>query len=65
MSTAPALPNTMQAVVCHGPRDYRLETCPVPQPGPEEIVLQVLAVGICASDLKCYLASCEKLVSAV
>jgi 2-desacetyl-2-hydroxyethyl bacteriochlorophyllide A dehydrogenase len=57
MPTACSLSNTMQAVVCHGPRDYRLETCPVPQPGPEEIVLQVLAVGICASDLKCYLGA--------
>jgi len=48
------LPQTMQAVVCHGPRDYRLEEWPVPQPGPGEVVVRVQAVGICASDLKCY-----------
>ncbi|QIS20258.1 alcohol dehydrogenase catalytic domain-containing protein [Nocardia terpenica] len=45
---------TMQAVVCHGPRDYRLEEIPVPVPGPGEALVRVEAVGICASDLKCY-----------
>ncbi|AOW94052.1 erythritol/L-threitol dehydrogenase [Rhodococcus sp. WMMA185] len=45
---------TMQAVICHGPRDYRLEEIPVPVPGPGEALVQVEAVGICASDLKCY-----------
>jgi erythritol/L-threitol dehydrogenase len=44
----------MQAVVCHGPRDYRLEEVPVPVPGPGEALVRVEAVGICASDLKCY-----------
>jgi erythritol/L-threitol dehydrogenase len=48
------LPQTMAAVVCHGPEDYRLEEWPVPRPGPEEVVIKVGAVGICASDLKCY-----------
>src|SRR5262245_30288327 len=45
---------TMQAVVCHGPHDYRLETLPVPSPGPGEALIRVEAVGICASDVKCY-----------
>jgi threonine dehydrogenase-like Zn-dependent dehydrogenase len=44
----------MRAVLCHGPRDYRLATLPVPTPGPGEALLRVAAVGICASDLKCY-----------
>ena len=48
------IPETMRAVVCHGPEDYRLETVPVPVPGPGELLVQVEAVGICASDLKCY-----------
>lgn len=49
-----SLPDTMQAVVCHGPEDYRLEEVPVPVPGPGEALVKVEAVGICASDLKCY-----------
>ena len=49
-----SLPKTMPAVVCHGPHDYRLEEMSVPRPGPEEVVIRVKSVGICASDLKCY-----------
>ncbi|MFF1549787.1 erythritol/L-threitol dehyrogenase [Rhodococcus erythropolis] len=45
---------TMKAVICHGPRDYRLEEVPKPVPGPGEALVRVEAVGICASDLKCY-----------
>ena len=52
-----SLPRTMQAVVCYGPQDYRLEERPVPQPGPEEVVVRVKLAGICASDLKCYLGA--------
>ncbi len=48
------LPTTMQAVVSHGPEDYRLQEIPVPTPGPGEALVRVQAVGICASDLKCY-----------
>jgi threonine dehydrogenase-like Zn-dependent dehydrogenase len=44
----------MAAVVCHGPRDYRLETVAVPEPGPGEALVRVEAVGVCASDLKCF-----------
>ncbi len=46
--------STMQAVVVHGPEDYRLEQVAVPERGPGEILVRVEAVGICASDLKCY-----------
>jgi threonine dehydrogenase-like Zn-dependent dehydrogenase len=44
----------MNAVVVHGPNDYRLERIPVPTPQPGELLVKVEAVGICASDLKCY-----------
>ncbi|SMG60378.1 alcohol dehydrogenase catalytic domain-containing protein [Paraburkholderia susongensis] len=44
----------MQAVVCHGPRDYRLETVERPTAGPGELVISIAACGICASDCKCY-----------
>ncbi|MCG2620800.1 alcohol dehydrogenase catalytic domain-containing protein [Arthrobacter sp. I2-34] len=61
MSTTPAadaaaagLPETMQAVICHGPENYMLEELPVPVPGPGQMLMKVEAVGVCASDLKCY-----------
>ena len=34
--------------------DYRIETRPVPEIGDGEVLVKVLAVGICASDVKCY-----------
>jgi threonine dehydrogenase-like Zn-dependent dehydrogenase len=51
------LPKTMPAVVCRGPHDYRLEEWQVPRPEREEVVIRVSQVGICASDLKCYLGA--------
>lgn len=56
-TTLMPLPSTMQAVVCYGPRDYRLEERRVPHPEPGEVVIRVKACGICASDLKCYLGA--------
>jgi D-arabinose 1-dehydrogenase-like Zn-dependent alcohol dehydrogenase len=50
--SAASIPATMAAVMCHGPGDYRLETVPVPQPGPLEVLTSVEAVGICAGDIK-------------
>jgi len=44
----------MQAVVCHGPKDYRLERVAKPTAGPRELVLEIAACGICASDCKCH-----------
>jgi len=48
------IPQTMIAVICHGPENYQLEKVAVPLPGPGEALVKVEAVGICASDLKCY-----------
>lgn len=48
------VPRTMAAVVCHGPENYSLEELAVPSPGAGEALVRVEAVGICASDLKCY-----------
>ena len=44
----------MKAVVCHAPMNYKLEEIDIPKPGPGEALVKVEAVGICASDLKCY-----------
>jgi len=46
------IPKTMQAVRVYAPNDYRLEQVPVPQIGPEEVLVRILATGICASDVK-------------
>src|SRR5512138_3641536 len=48
------IPKTMRGVVTYGPEDYRLEDVPTPQAGPGEVLIKVLGVGICASDIKCY-----------
>jgi L-iditol 2-dehydrogenase len=46
------IPATMQASVYRGVNDVRLETVPVPQIGPGEILLRVHTCGICGTDLK-------------
>jgi erythritol/L-threitol dehydrogenase len=44
----------MTAVVCHGPKDYRVEKITRPVAGPREMVICIGACGICASDCKCW-----------
>ena len=45
-------PSTMQAMVLHAPGEpLRAETRAVPRPGPEGVLLRVLACGICRTDL--------------
>lgn len=49
-----ALPTRMKALVAYGPGDYRLETdWPVPECGPDDIIIKTEGCGICSSDLKC------------
>lgn len=49
-----SLPESMKAVVTHGPQDYRLEEVPVPQAGPGEVLVRIRATGVCASDVKTF-----------
>jgi threonine dehydrogenase-like Zn-dependent dehydrogenase len=53
-STMTATQDSMQAVMCHAPHDYRLEEVRIPQVGPGEVLVRVLAAGICAGDVKCF-----------
>ncbi|MEA3399927.1 MAG: alcohol dehydrogenase catalytic domain-containing protein [Armatimonadota bacterium] len=46
---------TMLAAVLRGPEDLVVERIPAPQPGPDEVLCEVHACGICGSDLR-YLA---------
>ena len=46
------MPSTMRAMVLHAPGEpLRAETRAVPAPGPEGVLLRVLACGICRTDL--------------
>jgi L-iditol 2-dehydrogenase len=46
------IPSTMLAAVYRGIDDIRLETVPVPEIGPGEILVRVHTCGICGTDLK-------------
>jgi L-iditol 2-dehydrogenase len=46
------IPTTMLAAVYRGKGDVRLETVPVPEIGPGEILIKVHTCGICGTDLK-------------
>src|SRR5579859_809830 len=46
------IPRTMQAAVYRGKDDVRLETVPVPEIGPGELLVRIHTCGICGTDLK-------------
>jgi L-iditol 2-dehydrogenase len=46
------LPSTMRAAVYRGINDMRVETVPVPQIGPGELLIKIATCGICGTDLK-------------
>lgn len=48
------LPATMQAARFYAPGDVRIETVPVPQPGPGELLVRMEMALTCGTDLKCY-----------
>jgi threonine dehydrogenase-like Zn-dependent dehydrogenase len=54
ITKSPNIPESMKAVRVYGPGDYRLEEVPVPRIGPGEVLVKVLAAGICASDVKAF-----------
>jgi L-iditol 2-dehydrogenase len=45
---------TMRAAVLHGREDIRIESVPVPQAGPGELIVQVGAALTCGTDLKVF-----------
>lgn len=48
------LPKTMKALVAYKKGDYRLvDDYPVPECGPDDIIIKTEGCGICAGDLKC------------
>jgi len=41
-----SLPGTMRATVLMAPHRFELQERPVPQPGPEDVVVRVRACGV-------------------
>jgi L-iditol 2-dehydrogenase len=46
------IPEMMRAVVYRGVNDLRLETVPVPEIGPGELLVKIVTCGVCGTDLK-------------
>lgn len=48
------IPETMKALVCYGPHNYKLEKAFLtPRAGDKDIIIRVEACGICGSDVHC------------
>src|SRR5690349_12201257 len=43
--------DTMDVIVCVEPGNLALERRPVPQPGPDEVLVRVRRVGVCGTDM--------------
>ncbi len=50
--TVVSIPATMRAAVYRGVDDVRIETVPVPEIGPGELLLRIDTCGVCGTDLK-------------
>jgi len=48
------LPNSMKAAVLRNPFEIVIEDRPVPEVGPDEVLIKVMAVGVCGSDVHYY-----------
>jgi len=44
----------MHAGVLYSPRDLRFEEVPIPQPGPDEVLVKITTNGLCGSDIHFY-----------
>lgn len=51
MTLQPEPPATMRAWVLDGPGELRLTEKSVPRPGPAEVLVQIQAIAVCATDL--------------
>ena len=45
---------TMLAAIFRGPHEFEVTHIPLPEVGPDDVVLRVLVCGICGSDLHSY-----------
>src|ERR1700757_2616623 len=51
-SNVDVVPGTMRAAVYRGVNDVRIETIPMPEIGPGEVLVKIHTCGICGTDLK-------------
>jgi L-iditol 2-dehydrogenase len=49
-----SMPQLMQAAMYYGPKDIRIEQLPVPDVGPNDILIKVRAATTCGTDVKSY-----------
>lgn len=54
MLKASYVPDSMKAAVLKRPFEVVIEERPVPQVGPDEVLIKVMAVGVCGSDVHYY-----------
>jgi L-iditol 2-dehydrogenase len=50
MVKSTSVPSNMQALVLTGPGEFEIQTVPVPEPGPGEVLCRIRAITICGSD---------------
>ena len=48
------IPRTMRVARLHGVRDVRVESLPVPEPAPGELLVRIEACGVCPTDARKY-----------
>jgi len=44
----------MKAIRIRGPKEARYEDIPMLQPGPDDVLIKIKAVAICATDVELY-----------
>ncbi|MEM4093120.1 MAG: alcohol dehydrogenase catalytic domain-containing protein [Conexivisphaerales archaeon] len=54
------LPDKMKAAVLYAPLDVRVEDVPIPELGPNDVIIRVDTIGICPSDVKNYIRTDKK-----
>ena len=51
----------MRALIYHGIQDVRVETCPIPECGPDDVIVRTMRAAICGSDMTAYLHGGENM----
>ncbi len=49
-----SVPEEMLAVIAHGPKDFRLEKKKTPRAAENEVLIKVVACGVCGSDVHAF-----------